>query len=263
MIQQSIFLNNLSAPIHCSWDDFLSPEILELIHRVEGSTTDGNYTPQAGSVLRFMTQSLDNAKAIILGQDPYPQEGVATGRAFEVGTLNSWNDKFKNISLKNIVRLLFRTYKGEIQKYNDIKSRMTSDFPILPPQQLFKYWEKEGVLLLNTAFTCEIGQPNSHTNHWAEFTKLLLVYINQKRPDLNWILWGNNAWKVTEGLDLENAFRTFHPMMCYNRPDRELDFLYGKVNPFGDLKAQVDWTGYSRSFDYGVKRGEGNIKSFR
>jgi len=87
-----------------------------------------------------------------LGQDPYPQTGVATGRAFEVGTLKSWNQPFKNISLKNILRALYKAYSGQIIKFSQLKEKFDNEFSVLPPGKLFEHWEKQGVLLLNTSF---------------------------------------------------------------------------------------------------------------
>ncbi|MFW6310335.1 MAG: hypothetical protein ACOC1D_04465, partial [Prolixibacteraceae bacterium] len=96
----SLFLQKIE--VHQTWEKFLSREIKELICQTEKEITKQNFTPPADKVLRFLEVPLDQIKVIILGQDPYPQPGVATGRAFEVGTLKSWNEPFKNISLKNI-----------------------------------------------------------------------------------------------------------------------------------------------------------------
>ncbi len=255
MKTHSALLDKLHNPIHSSWNSFLTKEISEILNCFDEGPGKDNYTPTSERILHFLTTSLDEAKVIILGQDPYPQSGVATGRAFEVGTLTSWNSKFRNISLKNIVRLLYKTYAGEIKTYREILTLLPNQlnlfqpnqFNLLPPNQLFNHWEQQGVLLLNTAFTCKIGEPGSHSAFWAPFTRLLLEYINKERPDLIWILWGNHALEITAGLKLNNAYQTFHPMMCYDRPERKSDFLFGKTNPFLELKSRIDWTGYSFS----------------
>lgn len=248
-------IDSLHAPIHSSWNSFLTEEILEILNRFDEAPGKDHYTPIPERILHFLTLPLDKAKVIILGQDPYPQCGVATGRAFEVGTLTSWDSKFRNISLKNIVRLLYKTYTGEIKTYREILALLPNQlslfqpnqFNLLPPDQLFKHWEQQGVLLLNTAFTCKVGEPGSHSAFWTPFTRLLLEYINREQPNLVWILWGNHASEITSGLQLNNAYRTFHPMMCYNRPERESDFLFGKINPFFELKSRINWIGNSYS----------------
>ncbi len=201
------------------------------------------YTPLSPNVLKFLKVSLLKVKVIILGQDPYPQKGVATGRAFEVGTLKSWNDKFSNISLKNIVRAIYYTYQNEYLKYSEIKNLIGVKFPIKSPNELFAEWENQGVLLLNTSFTCEIGKSNSHEKYWSEFTTLLLNYISKTNQDIIWFLWGNNAKSIVLDISIQRKFESMHPMMCFNKSGREDDFLYGKRNAFSETMNIINWLG--------------------
>lgn len=246
-MQNSIFLSGLS--IHESWNPFLSDEIVDLIKNIESTLKLENTTPKQNLVLRFLEMDLNQIPVIILGQDPYPQDGVATGRAFEVNGLNSWFDKFRNVSLKNILRSIYKAYNSEELKYSEILKKlnegdrlpMEDEFRILPPNQLFKYWwESENVLLLNTAFTCEIGNPNSHTKIWSAFTQELLTYIADNNKNATWFLWGNNAQNVVADIQIERKIETSHPMMCYQRDN---DILFGKINPFKETKDQVNWLG--------------------
>lgn len=240
---KSAFLQNLE--IHSDWKPFLTNEIKGVITEIEKILIPDNFTPSAEKVLHFLELPLQPAKVVILGQDPYPQPGAATGRAFEVGTLKSWNEPFKNISLKNILRSLYKSYTGKVIKYNDLKQKFDNEFPVLPPAKLFKHWEKQGVLLLNTSFTCVPGKPGSHQKEWEKFTVLLLNFINEQVPEIIWFLWGNHALNATNQLALRNTVVTQHPMMCYDGPNRENDFLFGKRNGFEQLQNAVDWTGFS------------------
>ena len=240
---KSAFLKHLT--IHSDWKPFLTREMEKSILEIERKLTSENYTPSAEKVLRFLEMPLLKAKVIILGQDPYPQPGAATGRAFEVGNLRSWNEPFKNISLKNILRVLYKSYTGKVVKYNDLKQKLDNEFPVLPPGKLFKHWEKQGVILLNTSFTCMPGKPGSHQKEWEEFTLLLLHFINMQVPEITWFLWGNHALNATQNLTLKKTIITQHPMMCYDGPGRENDFLFGKINGFGLLQNEIDWTGFN------------------
>jgi len=241
------FIGQLSGGIHPSWQPFISPEIAGILQEIEKKVLSSYYTPSHENVLRFLSLPLNEIKVIILGQDPYPQEGVATGRAFEVGTLRSWSEPFRNVSLKNILRLLYKTSKGRVVKFNELKGQLGQGFQILPPGELFKHWEKQGVLLLNTAFTCEIGKPGSHSAYWQPFTERLLKFLAASLPSASWFIWGNHAEKATAGLEMKHAYHTQHPMMCYDKPGRTTDFLFGRVNPFDALKNEIDWTGYANS----------------
>jgi uracil-DNA glycosylase len=238
----SEFLNKVS--VNKDWKPFLTTEIRERIKQVENEVLPKEITPPAEKALRFLEFPLKSARVIILGQDPYPQPGAATGRAFEVGNLKSWNQPFKNISLKNILRALFKAYTGEVLKYNDLKQKFDNEFPVLPPSLFFQNWEKEGVLLLNTSYTCTPGKPGSHRKNWEEFTHILLDFINHNASEATWFLWGNHAKEATAGIHLQNSIFTMHPMMCYNLPERENDFLFGKKNCFEPFIGEIDWTGY-------------------
>ena len=229
--------------IDASWNDFLTAENIDLLTSIENKITQSNFTPPPSRVLHFLSIPLNQVKIIILGQDPYPQQGVATGRAFEVGTLKTWNQTFNNISLKNIVRAIYHTYQGEYLKFSDIKKQIGTSFLLKGPDQLFVEWEKQGVLLLNTSFTCEIGKSNSHEKIWKPFTLKLLNYIALNYPNTIWFLWGNNAKEIVSGIPVKQKIESMHPMMCYNAPGRETDFLFGKINPFSETKHLVNWLG--------------------
>jgi uracil-DNA glycosylase len=241
-MEASLFLRGL--PVHSDWNTFLTDEILEQIAVTEREVIKTGYTPGRMNVLRFLTFPLSSAKIIILGQDPYPQPGAATGRAFEVGNLQSWSLPYKNISLKNIIRAVYKAYTGEIAAYNEIKKKLDNEFPLLPPGKLFAHWESQGILMLNTSFTCEPWKPGSHQKLWKEFTSGLLEFIADKTPDATWFIWGTHASEATRHLKLINSIETRHPMMCYSIPSRSNDFLYGGQNCFQPFIGEIDWTGY-------------------
>lgn len=243
-MKDSLFLQEQN--IHSDWLSFLTGENRSLVFNIEKKVKKTGFTPQGGKVLRFLSLPLTSAKIIIIGQDPYPQPGVATGRAFEVGTLKSWNQPFKNISLKNILRAVYKAYTGQVIKFSELKEKLDNEFPVLPPGNLFAHWEKQGILLLNTSFTCEPGKPGSHQELWQEFTGKLLRFIQEKASEVTWFLWGNHAHEATKHLELQKRFKTMHPMMCHDAQNRDSDFLYGKINCFEPFIGEIDWTGYNQ-----------------
>ncbi len=240
----SVFLDSLDN-IDNSWNDFLSSELVTLLKNIEKYILESKqkFTPETDKVLKFLKVPLADVKVIILGQDPYPQDGVATGRAFEVGTLKSWNDTFSNISLKNIIRAIYFAYNNEYLKYSEIKDEIGKTFLLKPPYELFVEWEKQGVLLLNTSFTCEIGKSNSHEKYWNIFTMSLLKYISKANTDVIWFLWGNNAKSIVADINIEKKIESMHPMMCYKKLDRDDDFLFGKINAFKETMSLINWLG--------------------
>ncbi len=242
MYTGSHFAASLGEALHSSWKDFLyDPQVSSNLLSAESQALSGNFTPDPGRVLRFMTLPLGEMKVIVLGQDPYPTKGVATGRAFEVGGLKLWSQPFRNVSLKNILRGVYSSYKGFVTSYSGVIN--DPSFPVPPPGTLFDMWERQGVMLLNTSFTCEIGRPGAHAGAWKNFTALLLRYIAGENPGLVWLLWGNHARRATAGITIKNRLESMHPMMCYPGPGRETDFLFGNLNHFHETRRLINWAG--------------------
>jgi uracil-DNA glycosylase len=234
----------IPSQVHPSWEPFLKDKGCSLLKAIAPKILNGApFTPSREFMLRFLTLDLDAVKVLILGQDPYPQAGVATGRAFEVGPLKSWTAPFRNTSLRNIVRAVYDAAYDEKRTFKEIVGGLSSlfdGFKLLPPDQLFKSWERQGVLLLNTSFTCEVGKPGSHSALWRPFTTELIAYINQRNPDIYWLLWGNHAREAVCHIEPRNLLLSCHPMICHERVD---DFLYGHTNHFKATSALIDWSG--------------------
>ena len=234
-----VFLND----IHPSWDEFLTDSVIEELQKIHNKIgTDYNPT-NPKDVLRFLQTDLNQVKVIWLGQDVYPMKGVATGRAFEVGGLNSWQEPFRQISLKNIIRLLHKNY-NHIENYQDILSfkqikeeMLNGTFEIEEPNRWFQELEKQGVLFLNTSFTCAPGKPNSHKSIWETFSQQVLSYISQQMPNIIWFLWGKEAISnkayIRDGIFYESR----HPMMCSSKYDN--DFL--KFEGFKNTMDSINW----------------------
>jgi uracil-DNA glycosylase len=234
----------LQIDIHPSWQQFLSNERVQQLNRIQQRVGTRPHNPAPPRVLRFLTLDLRQLQVVILGQDPYPQPGVATGRAFEVGGLIDWLQPFPQTSLRNILRLLYRSYQGitayeQIPNWQTIRWRIgRREWRILPPDQLFASWERQGVLLLNTCLTVE-GTPLGHQELWLNFTCHLLQYISGLRKDLDWFLWGKHAQSYASWIQSGRLFCSRHPMMCSNKYGQ--DFL--KADCFCQTKGKINWLG--------------------
>ncbi|HHU90775.1 MAG TPA: uracil-DNA glycosylase [Clostridiaceae bacterium] len=233
----------LPKKVHQSWNDFLS-ETLPMVNVIE-KKLDDSFSPERHRVLRFLETDTNALKIVILGQDPYPEKGKATGRAFEVGGLNAWDEPFRQVSLKNIIRLIYKVYKSiddydDIPKFSVILNEIKEGrFKIASPHDLFESLENQGVLFLNTCFTVYPGKPLSHTEIWYEFTKKLLLWLSKNRPELIWFLWGKNAQTFKNYIFSGKFYESRHPMMCSKTYSD--DFL--KSNCIFDTKKTVNWLG--------------------
>jgi len=200
---KSLFISSLKGQVDKTWKNFLTDDLLLEIINIEKKIEGQEITPTFDKVLNFFNVPLDKVKVIILGQDPYPQKDIATGRAFEVNGLKSWSEKFQNSSLKNILRALYKLKTGNIKLFTEVVGSINDKkFDILSPDKIFKYWESQGVLLLNSSFTCSIGKPASHSKIWKNFSNLLIEYIIQERKNLIWFLWGAHAQNIMKDYDV-------------------------------------------------------------
>jgi uracil DNA glycosylase len=54
-------------------------------------------------------------------------------------------------------------------------------------------WEEQGVLLLNSALTCQSGRIGSHTLLWRPFMKSLLTNLSMHSSGIVYVLMGSQA----------------------------------------------------------------------
>jgi len=229
---------------HPAWSDFLDQKTVAMLDEIE-SCLGENINPPRTNVLRFLTLDPGKVKVVILGQDPYPEPGAATGRAFEVGTLKSWHQPFRQVSLKNIVRLIYKTY-NHIEHYSDIPTFTQilpeiadGRFVLESPDRIFESWERQGVLLLNVWLTSAASAPGAHRRIWHPFSVRLLNYLSGTYPELTWFLWGKHVISYKAQILSGTLLESRHPMMCSSAyPD---DFL--KSDCFLNTMNIINWKG--------------------
>lgn len=198
------------------------------------------YTPIEEKIFRALEMKVEDIKVCILGKDPYFQKGVATGLAFEVNK-DSWNDESINTSLKNILKLIYKTYIGEIKDINYIRKMIENNkFKILAPNLLFESWMKQGVLLLNSSLTTLVGSAGMHHKFWTPIIKELIEYISSKNNNITYLLWGNDAIIFEKNILNGNIVKHNHPAIV-GKLDNPNDFMNGKS--FENTKNIVNWKG--------------------
>lgn len=122
----------------------------------------------------------DKVKVVILGQDPYHNDGQAHGLSFSV------NDGVRiPPSLVNIFK-----------EIND-------DLGIpVPRSGNLTRWADQGVLLLNATLTVEAHKAGSHQNKgWEQFTDAAISRLNENRENIVFLLWGAYAQKKAAFID--------------------------------------------------------------
>lgn len=249
------FLNN--DEIHPSWKEFFDKiEIKDELVKIGEKLSKMQFTPRADLVLRFSKTDLDNIKVIWLGKDVYPQKNVATGRSFEVNfevyKVNSWESTKINASLRNILKALNKTifnknYSSSIAEVR--KEIKQGKFNIPAPKEIFDYWENQGVLFINSAFTCDIGGIEVAGNHlviWEKFFIMLLNYIVSSKSNIKYFLWGNSRTYhkqlVDMGIPESDIYLSTHP--CTNGEDGwyKNDSYFLDCPCFNETQDLINWS---------------------
>ena len=119
---------------------------------------------------------VNQVKVVIIGQDPYHSPGLAQGLAFSIPKTISIHSREFPSSLRNISKAL------SIEGFGTLAHGDLHD------------WAKQGVLLLNTALSVQLGEAGSHTNlGWKDLVDHLIGALAKKKPTLVWLLWGGHA----------------------------------------------------------------------
>lgn len=230
---------DILKPSHPSWHTFFAPR-KKMLETILKDIEKEPYNPPRRLIFRFAGVDLDRVRVIVLGQDPYPQPGAATGRSFEVAGLSSWQGAIRQSSLRNIVRAIYRAKAGELLPWREVQARIADGrFPILPPDRLWDALEAQGVLFLNAYLTCRPGAPLSHRRLWEPFARELVSYIDAARgTDAAWFLWGADARSYGTFITRGKRYESRHPMMAGQESDGFLQ------NPcFVQTSGFISWTG--------------------
>lgn len=116
--------------------------------------------------------SCADTKVVILGQDPYHEEGQAHGLAFSVQ---------RGVKIPPSLLNMYKELQNELGLY-------------IPNNGYLEKWARQGVLLLNSSLTVRSGLANSHRNKgWEIFTDRIISCLNDREDPVIFMLWGNNA----------------------------------------------------------------------
>ena len=177
------------------------------------SMSDRRFTPPLKQVFRaFEECPYDELKVVIIGQDPYPTLGVADGISFSCSNTNKLQP-----SLKFILQEVDRTVYGNRAVSEDLD---------------LKRWSNQGILMLNTALTVEVGKIGSHYDIWKPFTAYLLDWLNNYNPGLVYVYMGKKAEEWSElTSDNNHKFTVKHPASAvYNGSKWDSNDIFNKVS---------------------------------
>jgi uracil-DNA glycosylase len=161
--------------------EFKRPYYTQLYQFVKTEYSQFTVYPCAGDIFNaFHFTPLSQVKVVILGQDPYHNEGQAHGLCFSVKPEVDIPPSLVNI-------------------YQELKSDMGC---YVPNNGYLEKWAKQGVLLLNTVLTVRAHQANSHQGKgWEQFTDAVIQAVNAQDRPIVFLLWGRPAQLKKKMLD--------------------------------------------------------------
>ena len=174
--------------------EFSSPYMADLkAFLLEEKQAGRRIFPKGAEYFRALDLTpLDEVRVVILGQDPYHGEGQAHGLCFSV-------------------QPGVRTPPSLVNIYKE----MQEDLGIPPARHGFlEHWAKQGVLLLNSVLTVEMGRAASHQGKgWERFTDAVIRAVNEQEKPVVFILWGSYAQKKAAFVDRNRhlVLRSPHP----------------------------------------------------
>jgi uracil-DNA glycosylase len=116
----------------------------------------------------------DNVSVLVVGQDPYHDDGQAHGLAFSVTP---------GVTPPPSLRNIFKELR------DDLGCRVPNNGYLVP-------WAEQGVLLLNTVLTVRAHSPASHKGKgWEKFTDAVIRQVAEKPDRVVFVLWGGHAQK--------------------------------------------------------------------
>ena len=227
--------------MHKSWKYFCNKEeVKKEIEKIDKFLSTTQFFPERTNIFRFLETDKNNIKVIIVGMEPYSssfnKDGedvpIATGRSFEIANVFNWDQKFKQSSLRNILKTVYLNTYGEEKSLDEIREKIKEGIcQIAQPKEWFDNLEKQGVLFLNASLTVFPYKVKSHTKQWENFMNLLIQELDRK--NVIWMLWGKDAQeRVLPKLKNSKAITSCHPRLA--------NFV--KENCFAKVD-NIDWTG--------------------
>ncbi len=154
-------------------NEFKQPYYTELYKFIKTEYNQTIIYPSAEDIFNaFHFTPISQVKAVILGQDPYHNEGQAHGLCFSVKP---------EVEIPPSLVNIYQELREDLGCY-------------IPNNGYLEKWARQGVLLLNTVLTVRAHQANSHQGKgWERFTDAVIQAVNEQDRPIVFLLWGRPA----------------------------------------------------------------------
>lgn len=182
--------------------------------------------PALPNVFRaFKLCSLKDCRVVMIGMDPYSDKFMGKPRA--TGILFGNNKDVPEDKLSPSLQVVK-------------ESAINFEIPhnIITFDQTLESWAKQGILMINSALTCELNKVGSHVNQWRPFVSKLLKNLSERETGIVYILFGRQAQtlkpyineRYNDIIEIEHPayFARSNKIMPYSVFRQMNDILYGR-----------------------------------
>ena len=207
-----------------SWQPWLGGELERSYVRQLGAyvarerATHQVFPPEEEVFAALEATPYDRVRVLLLGQDPYHDDGQAHGMCFSVRP---------GVKVPPSLRNVFR------ELHTDLGVPVPDNGYLMP-------WARQGVLLLNAVLTVRAHQANSHRGQgWEKFTDAVIRAVSGRRAPVVFVLWGNQAKKKLPLIDTSR-----HVVVQGAHPSPLSARLFLGSRPFSQIDAALTGFGY-------------------
>ena len=153
--------------------EFKKPYYKELYYFIKNEyETKQIFPPFEDLFSAFHFTALKDVKVVILGQDPYHNDGQAHGLSFSVKP---------EVAIPPSLLNIYKELQDDLGTY-------------IPDNGYLLKWAKQGVFLLNAVLTVRAHNAASHSNKgWEKFTDAVIEILNKEDRPIVFLLWGRFA----------------------------------------------------------------------
>lgn len=153
--------------------EFKKPYYKELYYFIKNEyETKQIFPPFEDLFSAFHFTALKDVKVVILGQDPYHNDGQAHGLSFSVKP---------EVAIPPSLLNIYKELQADLGTY-------------IPNNGYLLKWAKQGVFLLNAVLTVRAHNAASHSNKgWEKFTDAVIEILNKEDRPIVFLLWGRFA----------------------------------------------------------------------
>jgi uracil-DNA glycosylase len=214
----------MSARLPSSWatalgDELRAPYFTKLESFVEAERAKHDvFPPEAEVFAAFEHTPFDQVRVLLLGQDPYHDDGQAHGLCFSVR---------RGVPLPPSLRNIYK--------------ELDTDLGIAAPEHgCLTSWAERGVLLLNTVLTVRAHEPNSHRKKgWETFTDRVIEALAAREDPLVFMLWGKPAQQKIPLIERHGAGRHEIILSAHPSPLSAKSGYFGS-KPFSKVNAALE-----------------------